>query len=129
VTLSTALYKWGVCICLLCATLILSDIRQTTAKTQYTPTSSNGQNSQQLKRKTPTTPTPTTSPVVKAKRQMTNTSSSTPSNPQNPNQTLPTRINGRQLRTTLWKFSQFLPGVFGPGACLYRVIGGGWIVR
>jgi hypothetical protein len=98
VTLATTLYIWGACVCLLCATPLLSDIQETTADTQYTlptplkndhtPTSPNGQNSQQLKRRTPTTPTPTTSPVSKAKRQMTSTSSSTPSNPQSPNPTL-----------------------------------------
>ena len=57
------------------------------------------ENSQQLKHRTPTTPTPTTSPVVKAKRQMTSTSSSTSSNPRSPNPTLPTRSDGRQLRS------------------------------
>ena len=64
VTLATALYKWGACVCLLCATPILSDIQQTTTDTQHilsttlkhdhTPTSPNGQNNQQLKRRTST---------------------------------------------------------------------------
>jgi hypothetical protein len=96
VTLATALYKWGACVCILCATLILADIRQTNADT---PTSQNGQSRQQLKRRSPTTATPTTSPVAKAKRQMTKTSSSMQSNPQSPNPTPPTRSDGRQLRS------------------------------
>jgi hypothetical protein len=92
----------------MCATPILSDIQQTTADIQHTlstilkhdhtPTSPNGQNSQQLKRKAPTTPTPTTL-VAQAKRQMTSRSSSTSSNPQSPNTTLPTRSDGRHLRS------------------------------
>jgi hypothetical protein len=101
VTLATALYKWGACVCLLCATPILSDIQQTTVdlphtlstilKHDPTPTSPNGQNSQQLKRRSSSTPTPAASPVAKAKRQMTSRSSSTSSNPQIPNTTPPTK--------------------------------------
>jgi hypothetical protein len=108
-TLATALYKWGACVCLLRATPILSDIQQTTADTQHTlsttlkhdhtPTSPNRQNNQQLKRRTSITPTPTISPVAKAQRQMTSTSSHASSNPQSPNPTLPTRSDGRQLRS------------------------------
>ena len=66
IVIDTTLYKWGECVCLLCATPILSDIQQTTADIQHTlstilkhdhtPTSPNGQNNQQLKHRTPTTP-------------------------------------------------------------------------
>jgi len=96
VTLATALYKWGVCVCILCATPILADIQQTNADT---PTSGTSQNSQQLKRKLLTTATPTTSPVAKAQKQMTKTSSNMQSDPQSPNRTQPTRSDSRQLRS------------------------------
>ena len=96
VSLATALYKWGACVCILCATPILADIQQTNADTL---TSGTRQNSQQLKRKLLTTATPNTSPVAKVQRQMNNTSSSMQSDPQSPNRTQPTRSDNRQLRS------------------------------
>jgi hypothetical protein len=96
VSLATALYKWGACVCILCATPILADIQQTNADTL---TSGTRQNSQQLKRKLLTTATPNTSPVAKVQRQMNNTSSSMQSDPQSPNPTQPTRSDSRQLRS------------------------------
>jgi hypothetical protein len=57
VTLATALYKWGACVCILCATPILADIQQTNADT---PTSGTSQHGQQLKSKFIPTTTPAT---------------------------------------------------------------------
>ncbi len=95
-TLATALYKWGACVCILCATPILADIQQTNADT---PTSGTSQHSQQLKSKLLPTTTPTTSPVAKAQKQMTSTPSTMQPDPQSPNRTQPTRSDSRQLRS------------------------------
>ena len=115
VTLATALYKWGACACLLCATPILSDIQQTTVdpphtlstilKHDPTPTSPKGQNSQQLKRRSSSTSAADASPVAKAKRQMTSRSSSTSSNPQTPLTSPPTKSDGHRLRSRTSSFS------------------------
>jgi hypothetical protein len=96
VSLATALYKWGACVCILCATPILADIQQTNADTT---TSGTGQNSHQLKHRLLTTAAPNTSPVAKVSRQMPNTSPNMQSNPQSPNLTRPTRSDSHQLRS------------------------------
>ena len=92
VTLATALYKWGACVCILCANPILADIQQ---KNTDTPKSGTGQNSHQLNHKLLTTTSPNTFSVAEVSRQMPNTSPNRQSNPQSPNPTHPTR----QLRS------------------------------
>jgi hypothetical protein len=85
VTLATALYKWGACVWILCATPILADIQQ--RKTDN-PQSDNGQTSPQLHHRllstTGSTTSPTTFPVAEVSSQLPNTPPSRQPNPQSP---------------------------------------------
>ena len=98
VTLATALYKWGACVCILCATPILADLQQ--RKTDN-PQSDNGQNSPKLHHRLLSTTSLTTFQVAEASSQMPNTPPSRQPNPQSPKVSEPTC----QLRSRTSSFS------------------------
>ena len=98
VTLATALYKWGACVCILCATPILADLQQ--RKTDN-PKSDNGQNSPNLHDRLLSTTSLTTFQVAEASSPMPNTPPSRQPNPQSPKVSEPTC----QLRSRTSSFS------------------------
>jgi len=94
-TLASALYKWGACVCILCATPILADIQQ---RKMDNPKSDHGQNSPNLHDRLLST---STFQLAETLSQMPNTPQSRPPNPQSPNVPAPTR----QLRSRTSSFS------------------------
>ena len=98
VTLATGLYKWGACVCILCATPILADLQQ--RKTDK-PKSDNGQNSPNLHDRVLSPTSLTTFQAAESSSQIPNTHPSRPPNQQSPNVPAPTR----QLRSRTSSFS------------------------